>query len=124
MKKLIISVSFHLEINSMSLFEVFTVMKDSTLFSLNNCTPFPTNLQRKTLHSFILTISASLLILKFMIDLPEQLPHIYCSFNILEIFPGKCFYIFLTVKMLGLENGNTTIKPIFSKVDGTHNLKN
>ena len=45
------------------------------------------------------------------------------SKNNLEIAPEKSFYILLTVKCLGHEIGNNTIKPISSKVDAIHQLK-
>ena len=51
-----------------------------------------------------------------MLDLIEQLHQICCSNNP-KIAPEKSFYILLTVKFLGHESGNNTIKPIFSKVD-------
>ena len=52
-----------------------------------------------------------------MIELLEQL-HQYCQKTIL-----KSFHVLLTVKFLGLEFGNQTIKPIHSKMDGTTNVK-
>ena len=57
-----------------------------------------------------------------MLHLFEQL-HQICQTNILKIAPEKSFYILLTVKVLGHEIGNNTIKPISSKVDAIHQLK-
>ena len=57
-----------------------------------------------------------------MLDLFEQL-HQICYSNNLKIAPEKSLYILLTVKFLGHEIGNNTIKPISSKVDGIHKLK-
>ena len=57
-----------------------------------------------------------------MIELIEQL-HQICQKNNLKIAPEKSFYVLLTVKFLGHEIGNQTIKPIHSKVDGIHKLK-
>ena len=57
-----------------------------------------------------------------MLNLIEQL-HQICETNNLEIAPEKSFYILLTVKFLGHEIGNNTIKPISSKVDAIHQLK-
>ena len=57
-----------------------------------------------------------------MLNLIEQL-HQICQTNNLKIAPGKSFYILLTVKFLGHEIGNNTIKPISSKVDAIHQLK-
>ena len=57
-----------------------------------------------------------------MLNLIEQL-HQICQTNNLKIAPEKSFYILLTVKFLGHEIGNNTIKPISSKVDAIHKLK-
>ena len=57
-----------------------------------------------------------------MLTLIEQL-HQICQTNNLKIAPEKSFYILLTVKFLGHEIGNNTIKPISSKVDALHKLK-
>ena len=57
-----------------------------------------------------------------MLNLIEQL-HQICQTNNLENAPEKSFYILLTVKFLGHEIGNNTIKPISSKVDAIHQLK-
>ena len=54
-----------------------------------------------------------------MLTLIEQL-HQICQTNNLKIAPEKSFYILLTVKFLGHEFGNNTIKPISSKVDALH----
>ena len=57
-----------------------------------------------------------------MLDLIEQL-HQICLSNNPKIAPETSFYILLTVKLLGHEIGDNTIKPISSKVDGIHKLK-
>ena len=57
-----------------------------------------------------------------MLNLIEQLYQI-CQTNNLKIAPEKSFYILLTVKFLGHEIGNNTIKPISSKLDAIHQLK-
>ena len=57
-----------------------------------------------------------------MLKLIEQL-HQICQTNNLKIAPEKSFYILLTVKFLGHEIGNNTIKPISSKVDAIHHIK-
>ena len=57
-----------------------------------------------------------------MLTLIEQL-HQICQTNNLKIAPEKSFYILLTVKFLGHEIGNNTIKPVSSKVDALHKLK-
>ena len=57
-----------------------------------------------------------------MIDLIEQLHQLCCSNN-REIAPEKSIFILLTIKCLGHEIGNNTIKRISSKVDGIHKLK-
>ena len=57
-----------------------------------------------------------------MLNLIENL-HQICQTNNLKIAPEKSFYILLTVKFLGHEIGNNTIKPISSKVDALHQLK-
>ena len=57
-----------------------------------------------------------------MIELIEQLRQI-CQKKDLKIAPEKFFYLLLTVKFLGHEIGNQTIKPIHSKVDGIHKFE-
>ena len=57
-----------------------------------------------------------------MLNLIEQL-HQICQTNNLKIAPEKSFYFLLTVKLLGHEIGNNTIKPISSKIDAIHQLK-
>ena len=57
-----------------------------------------------------------------MLNLIEQL-HQICQTNNLKIAPEKSFYILLTVKFLGHEIGNNTIKPISSKIDAIHQIK-
>ena len=57
-----------------------------------------------------------------MIELIEKL-HQICQKNNLKFASEKYFYVLLTVKFLGHETGNQTIKPIHSKVDGKHKLK-
>ena len=57
-----------------------------------------------------------------MLQLIEQL-HQICTKQNLKIAPEKSFFMLLTVKFLGHEIGNQTIKPIYSKVDAIHNLK-
>ena len=57
-----------------------------------------------------------------MIDLIEQL-HQICSSKNLKRAPETSFYILLTLKFLGHENGNSTNKQISSKVDGIHKLE-
>ena len=57
-----------------------------------------------------------------MLNLIEQL-HQICQINNLKTAPEKSYYILLTVKFLGHEIGNNTIKPISSKVDAIHQLK-
>ena len=57
-----------------------------------------------------------------MLDLIEQV-HQICHSNNPKIAPEKLFFILLTVKFLGHEIGNNTIKPISSKVDGIQKLK-
>ena len=57
-----------------------------------------------------------------MLQLIEKL-HQICTKQNLKIAPEKSFFMLLTVKFLGHEIGNQTIKPIYSKVDAIHNLK-
>ena len=57
-----------------------------------------------------------------MLEVIEQL-YQTCISNKLNIAPEKSFYILLTVKFLGHENGNSTVKLISSKNDGIHKLK-
>ena len=57
-----------------------------------------------------------------MIEIIEKL-HQICLENNLKLAPEKSFYVLLTVKFLGHEIGNQTIKPIHSKIDGIHKLK-
>ena len=60
-----------------------------------------------------------------MLALMEQL-HQVCSSNKNNSAPDKSFYILLTAKLLGLEIGNKTIKPIyfqsrwFSQIANSH----
>ena len=48
--------------------------------------------------------------------------HQICSSNNLKIAPDKSFYIILSVKFLGHESGNNSIKSLSSEVDGIHKL--
>ena len=57
-----------------------------------------------------------------MIEIIEQL-HQICLKHNLKLAPDKSFYVLLTVKFLGHEIGNRTIRPIYSKIDGIHKLK-
>ena len=99
------------------------VLKAYPIFSLNKCIHF---FQKLIDQGFALVYIDDILLLAHtkphMFNLIEQLRQI-CQTNILKIAPEKSFYILLTVKFLGHEIGNNTIKLISSKVDAIHQLK-
>ena len=85
------------------------------------CTHF---FQKPIDQGFVLVYIDDILLLAdtktHILDLIEQL-HQICKSNNLKIDPEKLFYILLTVKVLGHESGNNTIKPISLKIDGIQN---
>ena len=101
----------------------FMVLKACPIFLSNKCIHFS---QKLIDQGFAIVYIDDILLLAHtkphMLNLIEQL-HQICQTNNPKIAPEKSFYILLTVKFLGHEIGNKTIKPISSKVDAIHQLK-
>ena len=107
----------------MPLPEVFMALKVYLFSFPNKCIHF---FQKLIDQGFALVYIDDILLLAHtkthMLEVFEQL-HQICHSNIPEVAPEISFYILLTVKFLGHEIDNNTIKPISSKVDGIDKLK-